>query len=111
MFSVSLNQALSITPNPVSRTINANTVYQFTIIDTFLATYNNTQAIIEISFPTSFFTFNTGANYTCTNIATPSTIYPCRATTTNIIQIDKPLISAQVFMVSVSIIKNPSSTE
>lgn len=109
LFSVSLSQA-SISVNPVSKTINANTVYEFTIADSLIRTISSTQAMIEISFPSSLFNFNTAATYTCTNTDTPSTSYPCRATTTNVIQINNPLITTVVFRVSISSIKNPSST-
>ena len=110
IFSGCLSQA-SISVNPVSKIINANTVYEFTIADSLIRTITSAQAVIEISFPSSLFTLNTGAIYTCTNTDTPSTSYPCRATTTNVVQINNPLISTVVFKVSISLIRNPSSTE
>jgi hypothetical protein len=92
-------------------TINANTTYQFTIVNGLINTVSNTSAVIEISFPTNFFAFNISQAFTCINTDTPSISYPCRATTTNVIQINNPLIGSVVFRVSISTIKNPSSQE
>lgn len=101
----------SISVNPVNRVINANTTYEFTIADSVIRTISSSQAVIEISFPSSLFTFDTTASYTCANTDTPSSLYSCRASTTNVIQINNPVISTVVFKVSISLIKNPSSTE
>lgn len=97
--------------SPALTTINANTNYQFTIVNGLLSTVTNASAIIEITFPSSFFTFNTAQTYNCFNTDTPSQAYPCRATTTNVIQINNPLVTSVVGKISVSTIKNPGSQE
>lgn len=110
LFSLVSSQA-SMSAAPVLTTINANTTYQFTIVNGQINTISNTLAVIEITFPSNYFSLNTAQTYTCFNTDTPSITYPCRAITTNIIQINNPLISSIVFKVSVSTIKNPGSQE
>ena len=106
-----VNSQASINAAPVQTTINANTVYQFIIVNGLLNTVTNTSAVIEITFPSSFFTLNTGQTYSCFNTDTPSQTYSCRAITTNVIQINNPLVSSLVGKISVSTIKNPGSQE
>lgn len=105
------NAASTINGAPVVRTINANTTYQFTILDDALNVTTSTTAVIEISFSSTFFSFNTGATFSCFSTTTPSLTYPCRASATNTIQIDNPRSSSIAIGISVSSIKNPSSTE
>jgi len=88
-----------------------NTTYQFTVADSIIKTISSNLAVIEISFPSSFFAFDTALSYTCVNTDTPSIVYSCRASTANVIQINNPLITTVVFKVSISLVKNPSSTE
>lgn len=111
MFFGLISSQASMNAAPVLTTINANTVYQFIIVNGLLNTVTNTSAVIEITFPSNFFTLNTGQTYSCFNTDTPSQTYPCRATTTNVIQINNPLVNSVVGKISVSTIKNPGSQE
>lgn len=101
----------SMSAAPVVTTINANTTYQITIVNGNLNTTTNSTAVIEITFPSNFFTLNTSQTYTCFNTNTPSQTYPCHASTTNVIQISNPNITSLVGQISVSTIKNPGSQE
>jgi len=110
LFFTQISSQPSMSVSPLVTTINANTTYQFTIVNG-LNTVSNTSAVIEITFPSNFFSLNTGQTYTCFNTSTPSQTFPCRATTTSIMQINNPLVSSLVGLISVSTIKNPGSIE
>lgn len=111
MFFGLISAQPSISVDPVSKTINANTVYQFIIVNGQLNTVSSTSAVIEITFPSIFFSLNTAQTYSCFNTDIPTQTYSCRAINSSVLQIDNPLVTSVVGKISVSTIKNPGSQE
>jgi hypothetical protein len=101
------SNAQSVTPSLTTTTINANSVYSFSIIDTNL---QNRDGTITIGFPTGRYTL---ANLTCTNTNTPSIIYTCSiVNSTNVaITYTRVAFPSSFISISISTIKNPSSKQ
>jgi hypothetical protein len=101
----------SISFTPSNRKINYNnTTYDFEIVDTLFSTVTDPNAIIELSFPSAYFTFTVNQAFSCFNASAPSILYNCKASTTNVVQIKNPLINGPLLSISINPITNPSST-
>lgn len=99
--SQSLSLALSVT------TINANSIYNFTINDNNLANINGN---IIIGFPTGIYTLGTLSCYNTYNV---SQAFPCTPGAGNLVTIvyTKTAFASSLLSLSISTIKNPSSQQ
>ena len=98
-------QSLSVTLT--TTTINANSIYSFSIVDTNL---QNRDGTITIGFPTTRYTL---ASLSCYNTNTPSLNYTCSVFNTSQVAITYTRIAFPSSFISISIatIKNPSSKQ
>lgn len=101
------SHAQSLSVSLTTTTINANSIYSFSIVDTNLQTRDGT---ITIGFPNGRYTL---ANISCYNTNTPTLVYTCSIVNTTQIAITYTRIAfpSSFISISISTVKNPSSKQ
>lgn len=100
-------RAQSVSVSLSTTTINANSIYSFSIVDTNL---QNRDGTITIGFPVGKYSL---ANLTCYNTNTPTILYTCSVANSVQVAITYTRVAfpSSFISISISTIKNPSSKQ